>query len=427
MIHGEVTHGGIKRVFVEKIQGEYQGCVFRFSQGLEAGVNRLVWGPDDRLYVGGVGSTGNWGHNGKKKHGLQRMTFNGASTFEMLAVRAKTGGMEIEFTEPLAENDGFDPADYFVEQWYYLPTINYGGPKLDQRELDIQSIRISEDRRKVFLELPGLQANHVVYIRLKTPFVSDRGHSLWTTEAWYTLNRIPANAPGLVSKYRPETVAPNQLTQAEKKAGWQLLFDGKTTNGWRNYGKKTTGSAWEVVDGTLALLGKAERSPGQEGGDIVSTEMFTNYELRLDWKISENGNSGLMYLVQDDGSYEKPWHSGPEMQILHDAGHPDGQIESHRAGDLYDLIPSQIMAANPPGAWNQLRLIVRGNEVEHWLNGQQVVEYELGSPAWEAMVAASKFSDKPAFGKARSGHLALQDHSDRVWFRNIKLRSLEGR
>lgn len=192
MIHGEVTHGGIKRVFVEEIDGQYQGALFRFTQGLEAGVNRLVWGPDEKLYIGGVGNPGNWGHVGKNWFGLQRMTFTGDPVFEMLAIRAHADGFEIEFTEPLAEAVGEHADDYIVNQWLYKPTVDYGGPKIGEEALPIENIVVSDDRLKVKLTLSGLKPNHMVYFRLNDETMrsaSDR--SLWTTEGWYTLNRIP--------------------------------------------------------------------------------------------------------------------------------------------------------------------------------------------------------------------------------------------
>jgi len=192
LIHGEVTHGGIKRVFVEEVGGALQGAVFRFTQGLEAGVNRLVWGPDGRLYIGGIGNPGNWGHEGKLKYGLQRLTYTGDPAFEMLAVRALPGGFEIEFTEPLAAGQGESASDYGLRQWYYLPTENYGGPKMDDRALSASEVEVSADRKKVRLTIPGLKAGHVVYFRLSPDLQSEAGRSLWSTEAWYTLNRLPA-------------------------------------------------------------------------------------------------------------------------------------------------------------------------------------------------------------------------------------------
>ena len=195
LIHGEVTHGGIKRVFVEKVDGEYQGAVFRFTQGLESGVNRIVWGPDGRLYIGGVGNPGNWGHIGKLMYGLQRMSYTGEPVFEMLAVRARPDGFEIEFTEPMAEGVGESPDDYEVRQWRYEPTEEYGGPKLDEEQLEVENVEVSGDRRSVRLAIGGMEADHLVYIHLNDSAMrSAEGRRLWSTEAWYTLNSIPGAA-----------------------------------------------------------------------------------------------------------------------------------------------------------------------------------------------------------------------------------------
>ncbi len=195
MMHGEVTHGGIKRVFVEKINEQYQGVVFRFIQGLEAGVNRIIWGPDGSLLVGGVGAPGNWGHSGKLWYGLQRLQFNEKSTFEMLAVRAFTNGFEIEFTAPLAENKTLSAADFTMEQWYYKPTAEYGGPKIDLKQLQPKNLTLSADRKRLHFELPGMLPNHMVYFKLNSDIKSSSGEQLWSTEAWYTLNQIPKNKP----------------------------------------------------------------------------------------------------------------------------------------------------------------------------------------------------------------------------------------
>jgi cytochrome c len=194
MIHGDVTHGGIKRVFAEKVNGSYQGAVFRFTQGLEAGINRLVWGPDGSLYIGGVGSTGNWGHTGKLGYGLQKLTFNNKTAFEMLAVRAKPNGVEIEFTEPLKEGVGESASYYEIRQWWFKPTGDYGGPKLDNEALSIKTVKVSADRKKVTLQLAGMKNKHVVYIRLnRKTITSQSGNALWSTEAWYNMNEIPGN------------------------------------------------------------------------------------------------------------------------------------------------------------------------------------------------------------------------------------------
>jgi cytochrome c len=189
LLHGDVTFGGIQRDFLEKIKGEYQGAVFHFTQGLEAGVNRLCWGPDGALYVGEVGMVGGWTWK-ERQFGLQRMKYNGKPTFEMLAVRAKPKGFEIEFTMPLSAQD-ITASDFLVQQWWYLPTENYGGPKMDLENLKITSLSISDDRKSVYVEIPGLKTEHVVYLRLPYDLENLKGQPLWSSETWYTLNNIP--------------------------------------------------------------------------------------------------------------------------------------------------------------------------------------------------------------------------------------------
>lgn len=192
MLHGDVTHGGIKRDFLEKIKGDYQGAVFRFSQGLEAGVNRMRWGPDSALYVGGVGMVGGWSWK-EKQYGLQKMKYNGKATFEMLAIRAKPRGFEIEFTTPLQRHRKLQPSDFFVQQWRYEGTSGYGGPKLDLEKIKITKMDITDDGKKVYLEMDGLKEQHVVYFLLPQSLQSASGEPLWSGEAWYTLNNIPEN------------------------------------------------------------------------------------------------------------------------------------------------------------------------------------------------------------------------------------------
>ncbi|MEO8762931.1 MAG: c-type cytochrome [Ginsengibacter sp.] len=190
LLHGDVTNGGIKRDFLEKINGEYQGVVFRFTTGLEAGVNRLSRGPDSALYIGGIGMVGGWSWK-EKQFGLQRLKYNGNSTFEMLAVRAKPRGFEIEFTQPLSKVMEITNADFFIQQWWYLPTAGYGGPKMDLENMKVSHVEISKDRTRVLLEIPGLKKGNVVYFSLPERIHNDDGQSLWSSEAWYTLNNIP--------------------------------------------------------------------------------------------------------------------------------------------------------------------------------------------------------------------------------------------
>src|SRR5262245_731792 len=203
----------------------------------------------------------------------------------------------------------------------------------------------------------------------------------------------------------------NTLSDAEEAAGWKLLFDGTTTTGWRDYGKKTMSDGWIVQDGALTRVGA--------GGDIISNDEFKNFELAIDWKIEPGGNSGIFYRASEEND-EIYWNA-VEMQVLDDAKHPDGQNPLQSAGAAYDLYPAPRGHVHAGGEWNTARLVVTGNHVEHWLNGFKMVEYELGSTDWNSKVAGSKFKPHPKFGKNTQGHIGLQDHGNVVAYRNIKI------
>ncbi len=426
MIHGEVTHGGVKRVFVEEVEGQLQGCVFRFMQGVEAGVNRLVWGPDGDLYLGGIGNNGNWQHNNTLWYGLQRVSFNEKSTFEMLSVSARSNGIEITFTEPLHANDGWDISEFSVKQWYYKPTADYGGPKLDEKMLNIKSTQVSEDGTKVFLELDGMKEDHMIYVHLDKHFISRKGNQLWSNEAWYTLNKIPTDKPGFTAAKRSPWIN-NALTEAEKADGWKLLFDGKSMEHFRNMKKQTIGKGWIIDDGAIHLNAKQNEKghwQSEDGGDLITKDQYENFEFACEWKINNCGNSGIMFNVLESDSVNYVWESGPEMQVLDNVCHPDTKYVTHRAGDLYDMIESKYPASLPAGSWNQVRIKSLNGQVEFWLNGLKVVEFEMFTDEWTEMIANSKFKSMKHFGQYKKGHISLQDHSDKVWYRNIKIKEL---
>jgi len=209
-------------------------------------------------------------------------------------------------------------------------------------------------------------------------------------------------------------VAMNTLTEAEREAGWQLLFDGRSTAGWRGYNREGPAEGWEAVDGTLARVGP--------GGDIVTDRQFDDFELSLEWRVEEGGNSGVFYRAAE--GEEWIYQSAPEMQVLDDAGHVDGGDPLTSAGSNYALHGTPRGVVNPVGEWNHVRIVVDGDRVEHWLNETKVVDYVLGDADWEARVAASKFVEWPAYGRASRGHIGLQDHGDPVWYRNIKIREI---
>lgn len=208
------------------------------------------------------------------------------------------------------------------------------------------------------------------------------------------------------------------LSAEETAAGWKLLFNGTDLTGWKGYKKDTPGAGWVVENGELALTAGG-------AGDLMTAEEFGPFELSLEWKISPNGNSGIIYLIKEDPSAENTYNTGPEMQVLDNDGHADGKFPSHRAGALYDIEVPPDGAVKPVGEWNKAVVRFTGSEIEHWLNDKLVSESSYGDDAWKAKVAASKFKQWPLFGTFASGHIALQDHGDKVWYRNIKIRPIQ--
>lgn len=207
---------------------------------------------------------------------------------------------------------------------------------------------------------------------------------------------------------------------------WISLFDGESLDGWHTYGQESAGSAWKAEDGVLYLdVENREDWQAEGGGDILTEEEFEDFHLQLEWKISENGNSGIMFYVDEDPErYEYPWHTGPEMQILDTEGHPDGKIYKHRVGDLYDLVAASEDAAKPVGEWNEVEVISKDGQLDFYLNGVHIVSTELWNDHWQQLIEESKFKDMPDFGQLQKGKIALQDHGDPVWFRNIRIKRL---
>jgi hypothetical protein len=206
----------------------------------------------------------------------------------------------------------------------------------------------------------------------------------------------------------------NTLTAAEKAAGWKLLFDGQSLAGWRGFKSETAPAGWKAVDGALV------RDTG--GGDLMTAEQYGDFELRLDWKLSKDGNSGIMFHVTTDEA--ETYFTGPEMQILDNAGHNDGKNPLRSAGSNYDMHAPVRDVTKPIGEWNAIRLVVKGPHVEHWMNDVKLLEYELWSPDWEKRYQASKFAKMPRYGRAKRGHIVIQDHGNLVSFRNVKIRPL---
>ncbi len=234
------------------------------------------------------------------------------------------------------------------------------------------------------------------------------------TASVFVIALVAACSPGRSVSPPVGAILPNTLTPVERQAGWQLLFDGVSTRGWRNYLKQDISAGWQVVDGALTRMGPA--------GDIISLEKYRNFELSIDWKISSGGNSGIFYRGIEGP--EAIYFSAPEMQVLDDLRHADGKSRLTSGGAAYGLYPAPGGAVKPVGEWNTARVLVLGNHVQQWLNGVSMADYQLHSVDWKGLVAASKFQQWPEYGQAAEGYIGLQDHGDLVAFRNIKIRLL---
>jgi len=207
--------------------------------------------------------------------------------------------------------------------------------------------------------------------------------------------------------------APAVAPAASVDTNWIALFDGTSLTGWHTFKKEGQPvEGWSVQDSAIVRTGT--------GGDLVTDKAYGNFELELEWKVQKGGNSGIFFRI--DPTADVTYLSAPEMQVLDDAAHKDGGDRLTSAGANYALHPAPAGAAKPAGEWNAVRLVAVGNHVEHWLNGQQIVSYELGSPDWEARRAASKFAKEAAYGRMTRGLIGLQDHGDTVWYRNLRIR-----
>lgn len=210
------------------------------------------------------------------------------------------------------------------------------------------------------------------------------------------------------------------MSEPKRSAEWTPLFDGNSLAGWHPYQGKTPHN-WEAqAGGILHCLGGTENH--DRHADLVTNDSFQNFELSLDWKIAPQGNSGILYLVQETAS--AAYETGPEYQLIDDAGFPEKLEDWQKTGANYAMNPAPGAKPKPVGEWNNTRIVVANAHVEHWLNGDKIVEYELGSDAWKAAKVAGKWKDTPGYGVHKSGHIALQDHGSEAWFKDIKIRKL---
>jgi hypothetical protein len=205
--------------------------------------------------------------------------------------------------------------------------------------------------------------------------------------------------------------------------GWHRLFDGKSTRGWHTYGKTEAGKAWKVDEGSLYL--DVTNKNSEQRGDLVTDEEFENFHLKLDWKISEGSNSGIIFNIKEDpGKYKNTYNTGPEMQVIDNEKHRDAKNPKHRAADLYDLVACSKETGKPIGEWNTVEIVSNKGKLDFYLNGVNVVSTTMFDDNWNQLIAGSKFAGMPGFGTFRSGKIALQDHGDQVWYRNILIKKL---
>lgn len=227
----------------------------------------------------------------------------------------------------------------------------------------------------------------------------------------------------LISLQLARAQQPNTLTAREKAMGWRLLFNGKDLQGWHSYLEKQPGKAWKVQDGAI-VLDKNARSQYADYADLTTNETFTNFDLKIEWKIEPCGNSGVMFYVHEAPAYADTWATGPEMQIVDLCCSPDSRILKCRAGDLYDLIPADTEWVTEGGKWNQYEIIADHGHLQLLENGHLIIDTHLWDAHWKALIAHSKFASMPGFGSFHEGHIALQGtENGKIWFRNIKIRT----
>ena len=224
----------------------------------------------------------------------------------------------------------------------------------------------------------------------------------------------------IASSYYYQAVPDNSLTDSEKKAGWKLLFDGRSMNGWRAYKNQETNS-WTAAKGILYCKG-SETDKSDKRADLITEDQFENFELSVDWKISAKGNSGILYMVTEQ--FPRSYQSGPEYQLIDDVNFPEKLEEWQKTGANYAMDPAPAAKPKPVGQWNTTRIVVNKGQVEHWLNGKKILEFEMWTDEWQKKKVNGKWKDAPGYGMSKKGHIALQDHGSEAWFKNVKIKEL---
>ncbi|MGV9239094.1 family 16 glycoside hydrolase, partial [Streptomyces nigra] len=526
LLIGDVTYGGLQRAYLEKVKGQYQGAVFRYTQGLEAGVNRITMGPDGAVYAGGLGADGNWGQEGKLKFGLQKLTPNGGNTFDVKEMRAVPGGFDLEYTQPLSQDTVDKLASrYQAEQWRYTPTSDYGGPKIAEERLGVRSATLAKDGRTVLLRLDGLKPGRVVHVRSPRPFASTSGEKLWSTEAWYTLNALPGKQPppatlyeaeearltgtagvnrdhggysgsGFVDRYGTEGKAATTFDVTVPKAGdydvnlrysngpnpfqgtksLSLYANGKklrqtelpSTGDWETWSTRTEritlrkghntvayrfdagddghvnldlitvrphGSRVTLFDGTAASQSQWQHTDGRvtewplaDGksmevccGDLRTKDAYQDFKLHVEFRVP---------LLPDDVTGQDRGNSGVylqdryEVQILDSYG--DTTLDTNEAGAIYLKKAPDVNASTAPETWQSYDITFRAARYD--ADGTKTADARV-TVVWNGKKVHDDVAiDGPTGGgrpeAASAGAIRLQDHGNKVRYRNIWIEPL---
>lgn len=244
---------------------------------------------------------------------------------------------------------------------------------------------------------------------------------VWVSTALWSCQKPAAQEESTAAQPRL-----NALSEEEKAAGWDLLFDGKTLDGWKRYNHDSIGPLWSVVDSTIMCNGEGlTEGTANVGGSLMTLRSFGNFELELEWKISPGGNSGILYHVVEKPEYKHDYETGPEFQLMDDPGWKGELTEAQKAGSNYDMYAAPATKIlKPAGEWNAARIVYNNGHVEHWLNGEKTVEFEEGNPDYQERYKKSKWVNYPGWNQSKTGFLSLQDHGAPIFFRNIKVRAL---
>jgi hypothetical protein len=428
MFVGEITAGGIRRVALEKVNGVWQGAAFRFTQGLSCGINRLAWGPDGALYAGGIGASGNWSWEDKRS-GLDRLVPNDTVTFEMHSVSALADGFEIRFTKPVDRAWLSDVSNFTASQWGYIHTKEYGGPKSREQKLEITSAAPSADGLSVRLTIKGLRPDSCILLRTDPKSVD--GDVMWSTEAWYTLNQIPAQAPPAPSKLAGTPIDP---TVSGVGVGVPPPVDaavliGRAARNACEFAPRLKDRPTDGRSQADILAAPEYVEVGNGSGDLISRNAFGDCRLHVEW-YSPPGGEGQM--AGNSGVYLQERY---EIQVLGTlAG--DRALQANEAGAIYNLKPASVNASTGPGAWQAYDIWFRAPRFE---DGKKVSNARI-TAYWNGIlihddVEVNGPTGSAAGGAERSafpmqvGSLRLQDHASAaegpVRYRNVWIAPLD--